>query len=136
MYVKSGCFDVEIVTIKKPKPPTPEPDFEAISCRIIPKMNTKDVTVITTVYIPPDMSRADVEWEKAIPTNTHVLIGDVNAHGEWSSADDTAGERLHEWFLHNDFVVLNEEEQFTRMDPATGGTTSPDIIAVKIADVA
>ena len=89
---------------------------------------------LVNIYCPPPSSSAtiaDLNMEvDIIPTAPNVIIcGDFNAHSIlWDTQiqTDARGEEIEDWIIDNNLTVLNEGEH-TRINPATGGHSSPDI---------
>ena len=98
---------------------------------------TPPVTLVN-VYAPP------ARWTEGQGTQSHpfdpsglplaqhaIYGGDFNAHSHlWDQRqpEDAMGHKLEDWCIDKNLVILNTGAA-TRINPATGGTSTPDVTA-------
>jgi ribonuclease HI len=93
---------------------------------------------LTNIYVPPHRWTAEGMRESAfdprlLPSGPNVIVaGDVNAHGSWDAFGrrDALGERLDDWAAGAAMVFANSPRSHTRINPATGGLSSPDVTVI------
>ena len=107
---------------------------EVIRCRI--KFARNRWATLANVYCPPDNSlggsttllRTDI-----LPTDEYSIIaGDLNAHSSlWdpSQPDDQRGGAIEDLIIEEGLTLLNDGRP-TRVNPATGTESSPDVTLV------
>jgi ribonuclease HI len=90
---------------------------------------------VCNVYCPPVRSLpGEVRTEEfdvdRLPSGDKVLIaGDLNAHSslwDFVQPEDALGEQLTEWLADTGMLTVNDGGA-TRINPATGGMSSPDV---------
>ena len=93
-------------------------------------------TLVINVYSPPARSTAGqgtqeqtFQPECLMVDANRIVAGDVNAHSHvWDphQPEDAQGHRIEEWILTPGMSCLNDGAP-TRLNPATGGRSAPDI---------
>jgi hypothetical protein len=93
---------------------------------------------VSNIYIPPHrwtaegMQASPFDPER-LPGGPDVIIaGDVNAHGSWDAfgRQDRLGESLDDWAVGAGMIFANTAASHTRVNPATGGVSAPDVTVI------
>ena len=98
------------------------------------KMSKNKWIKFTNLYCPPTSSTSFTnQLELALPiiptASNAIICGDFNAHSTlWDdhAASDERGSQIEDWLIENELTVLNDNTP-TRINPATGGLSSPDV---------
>ena len=102
------------------------------------KIHPHGVSAITVwnLYVPPARwaagqgTQAQSFQPDGLSLVPNTLIGgDVNAHAAvWDpqQPEDSLGQRIEEWSCDMSLTILNDGSA-TRMNPATGGSSAPDV---------
>ena len=107
----------------------------------IPTQNSQ-MFILSKWYLPPENShylqRIHISLSELQPdTKVHVVIcADVNAHDtawDQTANSNVRGEYLSNAVIDENSTFLNDPEQSTRKDPATGTFSSPDATIVHTA---
>ena len=119
------------------QPPLPDHHTYIAAARVHPE-NMPTLTVLN-VYTPPARWAAgqgtqdQARQPEGLNIPTHcVIAGDVNAHSlAWDvyQPKDALGQALEEWATDCNLTCLNDGDP-TRINPATGGCSTPDISLV------
>ena len=112
---------------------------DAITVRLHPPTPFATITV-TNIYRPPirtsaEDTREDIFDPSYLPSSPRsIVVGDFNAdHPSWDPhkpADD-CGENLDRWATDAAMLFINSGEA-TRVDPASGPPSSPDVTFVPV----
>ena len=113
-----------------------DPLTDCVATRIFPAFSP--TLIIVNIYSPP------ARWTAGQGTQEHLLLinrlnlsphwiitGDFNAHGSWDNHQpcDQLGSKIDDWACDNNLVIANDGSH-TRLIPATGGKSTPDVTLV------
>ena len=126
---------------RQPMPPTDQVSAtELLAVDLFSQGGRRPILRIINLYAPPVHASADDQrpislgLDRLSPSllDKWILCADANAHHHaWDpvQATDTSGRELDEWAVTLNLVTLNSLEA-TRINPATGGLSSPDVTLV------
>jgi ribonuclease HI len=116
-------------------PPSRDSVTEVLSVDILSRGGRRPTLRVVNVYAPPirgdarDERPSSLGLERLSVDDRTVVCADANAHHTaWDRAQptDAAGHELDDWAVTCGLVALNTTEA-TRVNPATGGLSSPDV---------
>jgi hypothetical protein len=113
--------------------------LEALAVRVrIGRRHGEETLTVVNLYDPPgrlvDPGSGVAGFDPSIlqVSHRHIWCGDVNCHSFlWDpiQPEDRQGERLEDWMAPEGLGCLNDGTA-TRRNPATGGSSTPDLTVV------